>query len=378
MRRNSANVAVVGGGIVGLAHALAAAKRGLKVVLFERSEIAVGASVRNFGLLWPVGQPEGPRHERALLSRKIWDEVAADSGIYIDKTGCLHLAYREDEWTVLQEFAASPLGSSSGRKLLTRQETLALSPAVNPRSLLGAYFSPTEATVDPREAIRALPGWLEKKYGVTLRFGATVQRVDYPVVETLQETWKVDYAIICSGQDFECLFPDVFVTSGLTRCKLQMLRTLAQPANWRLGPALCAGLTLLHYDNFKSCCSLDALKERVQREMPFYVEHGIHVLLSQTGRGELTIGDSHRYGLTVDPFDQENIDAAIVEYLKSFALAPSLSIAERWHGVYPKLAGQSEFIAVPAPGVRIVNGLGGAGMTLSFGLAEEVIEKLLI
>jgi glycine/D-amino acid oxidase-like deaminating enzyme len=152
-----------------------------------------------------------------------------------------------------------------------------------------------------------------------------------------------------------------------------MMRTGPQPRRWKLGPSLCAGLTLAHYDCFKSCRSLAALKKRFKREMPFEVEHGIHVLLSQTALGELTIGDSHHYGSTHEPFNREDIDAAILRYLRSFAKAPSFEIAERWNGIYPKVPGRTEFIANPAPGVTVVNGLGGAGMTLSFGLAEEVI-----
>ena len=98
---NHTDIAIVGAGIVGLAHALAAAKRGLRVVVFERNAQAVSASIRNFGMVWPVGQPTGLLLERALQSRQIWLELSAAAGFALEQCGSLHLAYRADELAVL-------------------------------------------------------------------------------------------------------------------------------------------------------------------------------------------------------------------------------------------------------------------------------------
>jgi glycine/D-amino acid oxidase-like deaminating enzyme len=63
---------VVGAGILGLATARALAIRGFAVTVIEKSQFSLGASVRNFGMLWPVGQPEGKLYNRALRTKEIW------------------------------------------------------------------------------------------------------------------------------------------------------------------------------------------------------------------------------------------------------------------------------------------------------------------
>lgn len=377
MHHHRADVAIIGAGIVGLAHALAVARHGLRVVLFERTERAVGASIRNFGLVWPVGQPDGALHERALRTRAIWDEVAAAANLWHAPTGSLLLAYAADEEAVLHEYLATTTARDLGRRLMTPAEVAQRSPAARIEGLRCALWSPTEMTVDPQHALATLPHWLHERYGVTLRFGTQINHTSRHTLETLHEQWQVDHIFVCSGNDFETLYPRLFAASQLTRCKLQMLRTVPQPDGWQLGPALCAGLTLLHYAAFRQCASLGALRQRIAHELPFYTQHVIHVLVSQTSHGAITLGDHHEYGLTHTPFDREEINQAILDYLAQFACFPRPTIAERWHGIYPILPGQADFVAHPEAGVTVVNGLGGAGMTLSFGLAEEVVDQTL-
>lgn len=366
-----ADLAIVGAGIVGLAHALAAVRRGLRVVVFERNERAVGASIRNFGLPWPVGLALTPLHERALRGRAVWLEAAAKAGFWCKENGSLFLAYHADEQAVLEEFEQA--ASDSIFSMVTPSEVERHTPAGVIDGLRAGLFSATELTIDPREAIRKLPEWLAREFSVAFRFGTPVNAIALPCIETANETWHVERAIVCSGADFETLYPQVFAASGLTKCKLQMLRTAPQPAGWRLGPTLCAGLTMARYDNFAGCPSVIALRERLARDWPEQTHWGIHVMLAQNGAGELVFGDTHEYGLTFDPFDSERANHLILNYLNSFARAPQFEIAERWHGIYSKLNGQSEFVAEPEPGVTIVQITNGLGMTLSFGLAEEIL-----
>jgi D-hydroxyproline dehydrogenase subunit beta len=84
--------AVVGAGILGLAHAYHLARRRRRVIVFERTPRAMGASVRNFGMLWPIGQPLGPLRRLAMRSLELWLEVLESSGQWHEQTGSLHLA----------------------------------------------------------------------------------------------------------------------------------------------------------------------------------------------------------------------------------------------------------------------------------------------
>ncbi len=376
MSHQRTEIAIVGAGIVGLAHALAAARSGRQVTVFERHPAAVGASIRNFGMIWPIGQPLGPLYDRALRSRQIWLEVAKQAGFSLDLAGSLHLAYRQDELAVLEEFAASRQATAQPVQLLNQTETAAKSPAAITDGLLAALWSATEVIVDPRVAIAQLPAFLSHTYGVTFHFGQAVTAIAYPQFTVGADRWQAEHIFVCNGADFEILYPLLYARSGLTKVKLQMMRTPPQPQQWRLGAALCGGLTLTHYAAFAHCRALPALQQRIQAETPHFPQWGIHVMVSQNALGELIIGDSHEASLNPDPFDREQINRYILDYLMGFARFPDRTIAERWHGIYAKLPGHTEWIHAPELGVTIVNALSGAGMTLAFGLAEEVLAKV--
>lgn len=369
-------VAIIGGGIVGLAHAWMAARRGCQVSIFERSLRAQGASIRNFGMVWPIGQPNGPAYRTALRSRAWWLELAGRSSIAVRKTGSLHLAYRDDELAVLKEFAEIADAVGYDCELRDAQGVIDISGAAYRDGLLAGLWSPHELNVDPREVIYKLPLWLESRYGVNLHYGVEANHVCHrQLASTDGQSRKFDRIVIASGSDFRMLFPDVFAHAGLRVCKLQMMRTAPQPSRWRMGPMIAGGLTLRHYESFAICGTLAALKMRVANETPELDEFKIHVMAAQNTLGEVVLGDSHEYGVEASPFDKSLIEELMLRELHKLIDIPNWTILERWHGVYPVLPGLLQYVAEPESNVNIAIATGGCGMTMSFGLAEQMWEQ---
>ncbi len=335
-----------------------------------------GASVRNFGMIWPIGQPAGKQYERAIRSRDCWKEIGNASKIWYDPVGSLHLAYHEDEWQVLQELYEIFTKEGRDVDILNKDALLKKSAIANEKNCLGGLYSNEEIIVDPREAISMLPVYFQEKFDIHCIWGKTVTAVRNGQVTIGSEIVHADQIFICSGSDFETLYPEDYAKFPLTKCKLQMMR-LIEEGSPRIGPALCGGLSLIHYASFKAALSLDKLRKRYENEMADFLDFGIHVMVSQNESGQLTVGDSHEYGLSPDPFDRKQINDMILEYLQEFTSLKQPELIESWNGVYGKLTnGQTDLFYSPEPGVYIINAVGGAGMTLSFGLTEELINSL--
>ena len=100
------------------------------------------------------------------------------------------------------------------------------------------------------------------------------------------------------------------------------------------------------------------------------------MLATPTQHGEITLGDSHEYTNTVNPFDREDIRRAMLDYFGTFARLPRPELSEQWHGVYLKHPNRTELLQEPESGVAIVNGLGGAGKFEPATSAHDPAETL--
>lgn len=367
------DVAVIGGGIVGLAHAWMAARRGKSVLLVERTSAAQGASVRNFGMVWPIGQPAGELHAIALRSREYWKELGQEAVLEVQECGSIHLAHRSDELAVLEEFHG--LGQHDV-SMLTPTEILHRAPLTNPQGLLGGMFSETELRVNPRTASGRIASWLSERHRVTCCFNTQITAIDGATLHATDgRGWQADRIIICSGSDLQTLYPKVLQNSQLKRCKLQMLKSVPQPARSQQQVHLASGLTLRHYTSFLNCPSLSGLKARVHGETPELDRFGIHVMASPFPNGEVILGDSHEYGDDITPFDKTEINLLMLRELKKVFVLSDWTMQENWHGIYARHPELPVFEMECEPGVHVFAGTGGAGMTMSFGLAERAWKR---
>jgi FAD dependent oxidoreductase TIGR03364 len=368
----SGKVLVVGSGIVGLAHAITAREAGCEVRVIERDGRALGASVRNFGTLWPIGCAFGPERDQALFGVRRWQELAAEAGFWTSARGSLSLAYREEAWAVLNEFA----GASDGFELLDASAVMRRFPAANPRGLRGALFSPVETAVHPPSAIAALTAHA-RRLGVIFHFGKPVVRVLDDVVECADgDRLGFDRLVIAAGDEMRLLFPAELAAANIRRCRLQMMRTVPQPAGFDLGAIFVSDLTLCHYPAFRDCPSTAKLRARLEAELPRHRDWGVHVIAAQHHDGTLTLGDSHEYADDFDPDSHAEVEELIHGALRDFVRLPDLRIASRWHGVYLKSTlGQTQVVLHPRERVTMVTAMGGLGMTLSWGLARQTVQS---
>lgn len=366
------DVCIVGAGIVGLAHAYWAAKKGLNVVVVEKNASCQGASIRNFGLFWAIGQEE-EYSKQVATSKKVWNEFLSDTGTWHKATGSLGLAYHADELALIEEYHES--NRNEHHRLLSKKEILQAYPYVNPLNLKGALFSGNELSINSREAIPALSQWLTEKYGVHFLFGTMVTGNKLPQVHTNHGTLKAEKLIITAGADFEALYPSVYSEAKITKCKLHMLRT--QAVLPEIAPALYCATSFIQYPSFSKCESLPAIKKRMMEQQPDYLKYGINLLIAQNNYQELTIGDSHQYDDSVNPFHDEQIDHLILAGIRQILPQVELKVSQRWQGVYAKSFDQKFLVKKPEKNVLIVNALAGAGMTLSFGIAKKTVKEFM-
>ncbi|MES2172180.1 MAG: TIGR03364 family FAD-dependent oxidoreductase [Actinomycetota bacterium] len=355
------DVLVVGAGIAGLAHAAAAHARGLSVTVIDRDSRAIGASVRNFGHACVTAQ-SGELLDLALVARERWVHYSALAGFFSVESGAIAVARSAEELAVLDELSAS---REAGQVALEGADAIRERLGSGDTAIVGGATLRDDVRVDPREAVGKLAAWLESQ-GVRFLWRTSYFGGD----QTSRGTVRAGRTIVCVGHDLDYLYPDLAAEHEIERCGLQMTRIDA-PGGRRIVQAVLTGTSMLRYPAFTETDAAVALRARVARDDLGLVDVGANVMFTQRPDGTIIAGDSHRYDVTMDPFQREATTELLLARIAEVLGVPRVTVVERWQGVYASSPRHPYLIEEVEPGVTAVSVTSGVGMTISFGLAER-------
>jgi FAD dependent oxidoreductase TIGR03364 len=372
------DLVVIGAGILGTSHAYYAAKRGWRVLLLERGDWPGEASVRNFGTLM-AGSLAGEWRRRGMESIAFYRELAPQAGFAFFPSGSLYQVTTPVEAAVLEEFARLAPREGCRCELLEPARALALNPLLQRQHVRLALFFPDDARVEPRGLFRRLIPWLTREWPVQYRSGTVAVEARAGGGEACVRTadgaeFHARHAVVCNGSDLRTLFPDRFTAAGFERCKLLMLRTVAQP-HLRLPTTVASGLTLRRYPAFAGCPSFARLGQ--EPAAPGVLEAGIHILTVQDPDGSFVVGDSHEYGTgDLGEVLDARIEGLILSEARKLIELTTWEVAERWQGVYGMPRNGELYRATIDEVIHVVTGIRGKGMTTGPAVARETIDAL--
>jgi FAD dependent oxidoreductase TIGR03364 len=367
-------VTIVGGGILGTAHALEAIGRGHEVVQLEREAEARGATVRNFGLIWVSGRATGEL-VAALRARELWEKLGAEiPGIGFRPAGSLTLLRTEREVAVADEVVARADAECRGFALLEADRVRAVNPALRGTYLAGLHCS-LDAAVESRQALPALRGYMAATGRYTFLPHIEARSVDgQTVIDDGGHRYDGDLVLVCAGASHGGLVRELAGDLPVRRVRLQMMQT--EPLGERLTTAIADGDSFRYYPGYAGP-ALDELQRNESQKSVAKV-HRMQLLCVQRLHGGLTIGDTHEYE---EPFAFDVSEppyaylADLVEQFLGRALPP---IRQRWAGVYSQCVDPHQLACRTSPddGIWVITGPGGRGMTLGPALAEQTADMV--
>ncbi|MGY4709226.1 TIGR03364 family FAD-dependent oxidoreductase [Mycolicibacterium sp. CBM1] len=365
-------VTIVGGGVLGTAHAWHAVSRGHTVVQLERETEARGATVRNFGLVWVSGRATHEL-EAALRARELWEHIGRQvPGVGFRPAGSLTLLRTPREVAVAEQVAERSDAGRRGFRVLDPESVRALNPALR-GTFLAALHCSHDGVVESRQALPAIRAYLADSGRYTFVPGTEARSVDGGVVrDDRDRSYEGDLVLLCPGAAHGGLTREVAGELPVRRVRLQMMQT--ESLGEALTTAIADGDSFRYYPGFAGS-ALNALRDN-EPQHPVADRQHMQLLCVQRLHGGLTIGDTHEY---TEPFGfdvHEEPYTYLQGRVEEFLGRPLPAIRQRWAGVYSQCTDPGDLVCRrdAGDGVWVITGPGGRGMTLAPAIAEHTAD----
>lgn len=197
----SADVVVIGGGVIGCSCAFFLARDGHRVILVDRGDLGSGTASASGGWVILHARDERESYRLAAESRRLYDVLADEAGVTVLPTGGIAIASDPSELETLQGRIAHAREFFPAQ-MLDRSALKTLEPSLAP-DLAGGLFSPMDAVVDPVQVCRAL-GERAAALGVQVRTRQPVTAIEVranrvQAVRTEQERLATSTVVCAAG-----------------------------------------------------------------------------------------------------------------------------------------------------------------------------------
>lgn len=382
----SADLVVIGAGIAGLAHAAAAVRIGLSVIVVDKSTVSSGASNRGTGHL---GFTAAPADQRLLSerSRELWLDLAERSGCWIREHGATVVARSRDEQDVLDELAQER--GARNVVALGRVAVLERTPVRDP-ALVGGVWLPRDLQIDPRTALPTIAAWLAAA-GVTFLWRTPVHAVEPGLVHTVRGSINAETIVVAVDHEVDSIAglgstgpatptdaasaPDGSLDLAGLRSSVVTSDLVAARSPWAGGleTPVQTAWALAQSPGVEQLASARVLHRRMSAEFPELAVLGMRQAHAQLPDGTLLLGATRLAG-DGSVFHNAIVSELVVDQALTLFGIRSLRVTERWQGTTTAAIAPS--LHSPAEGIRVVRLPVDAGMALAPAVAEQVVGSL--
>lgn len=381
---NQYDVTIVGAGILGLAHAYHLAQKGLSVHVIEASGQPNGASVRNFGQIVPSGF--GSKWQQyGRKSLKTYLDIHHKLDLSLQQNGTIYIAETNDQLTLIHELQKINESNNYESHIIGFNQIQERIPSVKKSYAKGALYFPNEVNVDAEIIIPRIISYLKNNLNVKFSFGEKIINIEsqgnnWKLISHTKSEFIAPIALLCTGHDFNQFFHNEVSNHEVEIVRLQMMATQPHETGFISG-SLLSGWSITRYESFQECPSYNKIKSK-EDPSSFQSQNSIHILMKQCANGQILIGDSHHY-TDVDRHESSSyktdhlVNKFIWNEANRIVQMSHLSICQTWIGYYSQAKNAPIINTELYSNLHFISGIGGKGMTASFGYAEENINNII-
>ncbi|MBO7639257.1 MAG: FAD-binding oxidoreductase [Treponema sp.] len=352
----TADVIIIGGGIMGCATAYRLAKKGIKVIVLEKQEIGNGGSCRNAG---GVRQSARDPKELKLAMYAVancWPGLSDELGVDVEyhQKGNIRLGLTEKDIKILEGHTAKSTAVGLDVKMISGDEAREICPYMS-KEVIAASWCPTDGHANP---LKATLGFYKKalELGVTFITGVHVEGIrkvkgKARLVVTDDGIYEGEKILLCSGYESRRIANTVGIDIPVERQMNEVLVTEAMPPMFDIMLGVAGGEFYGHQS-----------------------EHGSFVLGGNSGLQAFTSN--------VDKFVTNSLTAPSIArgIIKYFPVLEKTKIVRTWAGLYDQTIDVLPVIdnVKEVPGLTLGFGFSGHGFgispAVSIALSELILE----